>query len=124
MNLRNRVQLIGNLGAAPEIKEFGNSKKLARFSIATTEVYKKEGKLVKETQWHNMIAWDKIANIVEKNLITGSEVIIDGRIMHRSYSDSAGEKKTVTEIVVENLMFRNKKKSETLAKLELENKIA
>jgi single-strand DNA-binding protein len=113
MNLRNRVQLIGNLGANPVVREFGKEKKIARFSIATTEVTRKEGVIEKKTQWHSVVAWDKLADIAEQNLKTGTEVVLDGRIIKRSYTDKNGQKKYSVEIVAENLLFRNKKELET-----------
>ena len=71
--LRNKVQLIGNLGLAPEIKTLESGRKLAKMSIATNESYKNAtGELVKETQWHNLIAWGKTADIIEKYLKKGS----------------------------------------------------
>ena len=112
MNLRNRVQLIGNLGAAPVVRDFGNNKKLARFSVATTDVFKKGNDLIKDTQWHNIVAWDKLADIAEKNLRTGTEVVIDGRLMRRSYEDTRGFKQYITEIVVETLLYNNSKLEE------------
>ncbi len=123
MNLRNRVQLIGNLGAEPIVKEFGNNKKLARFSVATQDIYKKDGKLVKDLQWHSVVAWDKIAESVEKNLVKGSEVVIDGRLIRRSYNDKNGEKQFISEIIAESLLFRNRNIA-VQTELEFENKRA
>ncbi len=123
MNLRNRVQLIGNLGSEPIIKEFGNNKKMARFSIATQDIYKKDGKLVKEVQWHSIVAWDKIAESAEKNLVKGTEVVIDGRLIRRSYNDKNGEKQFISEIIAEGLLFRNKTMAVQM-ELEFENKRA
>ena len=75
-NLRNRVQLIGNLGNTPEIKDFEGGKKLAKLSIATNESYRNQkGEVVKETQWHNVIAWGKTAKIVEEYLDKGLSLI-------------------------------------------------
>ena len=79
-NLRNNVRLIGNLGMNPDVKELNGGKKLAKFSIATSETYKGEdGEKVTETQWHNLIAWGKQAEIVEKYLKKGNEVAIGAR---------------------------------------------
>ena len=75
-NLKNRVQLIGNLGMNPEIKNLESGKKLAKFSIATNESYKNaKGEKIEDTQWHNLIAWGKTADIIEKYLQKGTEVI-------------------------------------------------
>lgn len=109
-NLRNRVQLIGNLGVAPEIFEFDGGKKKARLSIATNETYRNQkGELVKETQWHNVIAWGKTAEIVENYLEKGSEVCISGKLTSRTYDDKDGNKKFISEIVMSELLMLGKK---------------
>ena len=110
-NLRNSVRLIGNLGMNPEIKEIGKDKKLAKFSLATTEVYKNDdGEKVSDTQWHNLIAWGNQAKVAEKYLKKGNEIAIEGKLTSRSYNDKEGIKRYVTEIVEsEILMIVNKK---------------
>lgn len=108
-SLRNKVQLIGNLGNAPEIKNTEAGKKLAKFSVATTETYRNaQGEKVKETQWHNLIAWGKVADIIEKYLKKGSEVAIEGKLVTRNYTDKEGIKKYVTEIQVDELLMLGK----------------
>jgi single-strand DNA-binding protein len=108
--LRNRVQLIGNLGANPEIRDLSSGKKVARFSIATTDSYKdKEGNQVKETQWHNIIAWNKSAEFCEKYLEKGKRIAVDGKLTNRNWEDSEGQKHYVTEIVVNEIMMLDKK---------------
>ncbi|MFT5761927.1 MAG: single-strand DNA-binding protein, partial [Polaribacter sp.] len=98
--LRNKVQLIGNLGNNPEIITLESGKKLAKMSIATNETYKNaEGEKVTDTQWHNVVAWNKTAEIIEKYLQKGSEVAIEGKLTSRSYEDKDGTKKYITEIV-------------------------
>ena len=110
-NLKNRVQLIGNLGMNPEIKNLESGKKLAKFSIATNESYKNvKGEKIDDTQWHNLIAWGKTADIIEKYVQKGTEVAIEGKLTNRSYDDKDGNKRYVTEIVVnEILMLGNRK---------------
>ncbi|MEA3497379.1 MAG: single-stranded DNA-binding protein [Bacteroidota bacterium] len=109
-NLRNKVQLIGNLGADPEIKELKEGKKIARFSLATTDHYKdKDGNKKSNTEWHTVVAWNKTAEIVEKYLSKGKEVLIDGKLTYRSWEDKDGNKKYITEIVVNELMMLGKK---------------
>ena len=104
--LRNKVQLIGNLGMAPEIKTLESGRKLAKMSIATHESYKNaKGELVKETQWHNLIAWGKTAEIIEKYLKKGSEVAIDGKLINSNYTDKEGVKRYVTEIEVNEVLL-------------------
>jgi single-strand DNA-binding protein len=109
-NLRNRVQLIGHLGNDPEIKTFDGDKTMARFSMATSENYKnKSGEKVTETQWHNIIAWNGTAKIVEKLFKKGNEVAIEGKLTTRSWDDKDGNKKYMTEIVAnEVLLFKSK----------------
>jgi len=112
-NLRNRVQLIGNLGTAPEIKEFEGDKKKASLSIATNETYRNQkGELVKETQWHNVVAWGKTASIVETYLEKGSEVCISGKLTSRSYEDAEGNKRFISEIVMSELLMLGSKSSD------------
>lgn len=102
--LVNKVQLIGNLGNAPEVKTLESGKKMARFSVATNESYRNaKGEKVTETQWHNLVAWGKLAEIVEKYLVKGKEVAIEGKLINRSYNDKEGNKKYITEIQVNDL---------------------
>lgn len=76
--LRNKVQLIGNLGNAPEVRTLDSGKKMARFSIATNEAYRTaSGEKVTETQWHNIVAWGKVAELAEKLLSKGREVALE-----------------------------------------------
>ena len=104
--LKNKVQLIGNLGNAPEVKTLESGKKMARFSVATNESYRNaKGEKVTATQWHNLIAWGKVAEIVEKFLTKGKEVAIEGKLINRSYNDKEGNKKYVTEIQVNELLL-------------------
>ncbi len=111
--LKNKVQLIGNLGNAPEVKTLDSGKKMARFSVATNENYRNaKGEKVTETQWHNLVAWGKVAEIAEKFLIKGKEVAIEGKLVNRSYSDKDGNKKYITEVVVNELLLLGVKGTE------------
>ena len=111
--LRNKVQLIGNLGQTPEIISFENGNKLAKVSIATNESYKNaSGEKVEAVQWHNAIAWGKQAEIIEKYLDKGQEIAIEGKLVTRSYETKDGEKRSTTEIQInEFLMLGTKKKA-------------
>ena len=110
-SLKNRVQLIGNLGKAPEVKSFDNGKKVARFTMATSDTYKKEGgEKVTETQWHNIVAWNGTATIVEKYLKKGHEVAIEGKLTSRSWDDKDGNKHYITEVVANEVLLLNKEK--------------
>lgn len=107
MNLRNRVQLVGRVESDPIIKTFSNNK-LARLSVSTTDVFSRNNKTYKDTQWHIVVAWGKYAEIAEKNLRVGSDVVIDGRLKTRSYNDSSGNKQYITEVVAETILCNNK----------------
>jgi single-strand DNA-binding protein len=107
----NSVRLIGNLGRDPEIKNFEDGKKLAKVSLATSDRFKNtKGEWVTETQWHNLVAWGKQAEIMERLLKKGAEVTVNGRIVSRNYEDKEGNKKYMTEIVVTELYLPGKKK--------------
>ena len=111
--LKNKVQLIGNLGNAPEVKTLESGKKMARFSEATSENYRNaKGEKVTETQWHSLVAWGKVAEIVEKYLSKGKEVAIEGKLINRSYNDKDGNKKYITEIQVNELLMLGVKPAE------------
>lgn len=104
--LKNKVQLIGNLGNAPEIKNTEKGRKLAKFSIATNETYyNAKGEKVVETQWHNVVAWGKIADVVEKYLTKGMEVAIEGKLMNNNYTDKDGIKRFITQIQVNEFLL-------------------
>jgi len=108
--LTNRVQLIGNLGTNPEVKTMDAGTKMARFRMATNESYRNnKGEKITETQWHTVIAWGKIAEIAEKYLVKGKEVIIEGKLVNRSYNDRDGNKKYVTEVQVLDMMMLGEK---------------
>ena len=107
--LRNKVQLIGHIGNDPEIKTFDGGKKLAKLNVATNESYKNDkGEKVEETQWHNLVAWGKTADIIEKYVVKGKEIAIEGKLTHRSYEDKNGEKRYVTEVVIDELLMLGK----------------
>ncbi len=104
--LRNKVQLIGNLGNNPEIITLDSGKKLAKFSIATNESFKNaNGEKIQNTQWHNVVAWNTTAEIVEKYLEKGKEIAIEGKLTSRSYDDKDGNKRYITEIVCNELLM-------------------
>lgn len=110
--LKNKVQLIGNLGNAPEVRNTESGKKLVRFSVATNEKYRNaKGEQVTETQWHNLIAWGAVADIVEKYLGKGSEVAVEGKLINRNYTDKEGNKKYITEIQVNEILMLGAKAS-------------
>jgi single-strand DNA-binding protein len=108
--LKNKVQLIGKLGNNPEVKTLGDGKKMVRFSVATNETYRNaKGEKTVETQWHNLIAWGKVAEIAEKFLHKGTEVAIEGKLINKSYTDKDGNKKYSTEVQVNELLLLGEK---------------
>jgi len=109
-SLKNRVQLIGNLGKNPEIKTLESGKKLAKFSIATNENYKNaKGEKVTDTEWHNVVAWNKVAELAEMFLEKGKEVAIEGKLTTRSWDDEKGNKRYITEIICSEILFLGSK---------------
>lgn len=105
----NKVTLIGNLGKEPEIKTLEGDIKVAKFSLATSESYKdKSGNLQTETEWHNIVAWRKIADLAEKYLCKGSAIYLEGKLKTRSYEDKEGNRRYVTEIIAESFLMLDK----------------
>jgi single-strand DNA-binding protein len=104
--LKNRVQLIGNLGMDPESKTLDSGKKFVKFTLATSESYKNaDGKKVEETTWHNIVAWNGLADIAGKYLKKGHQVAIEGKIVYRTYEDKNKVTKYFTEIVANDLLM-------------------
>jgi len=102
----NKVMLIGNLGRDPELKATPSGQALARFSVATTETWKNpQGEKQSKTEWHNIVVWGKQAEVAEKFLRKGKQVLIEGRIQYREYTDQAGVKKTACEIRCDNFVM-------------------
>jgi single-strand DNA-binding protein len=109
-SLKNRVQLIGHLGADPELRTIENGSKMARLRLATNETYTNaKGEKITETQWHTLVAWGKTAELAEKLLNKGAEAAIEGKLVSRSYVDKDGQKKYVTEVVVEEFLLLSRK---------------
>lgn len=103
--LRNKVSLIGRLGAQPELVTLESGKTLARFSLATNERFKdKKGEWQTLTQWHNMTAWGNTATLVGRILSKGQEVIVEGRLVNKSYETKSGEKRYTTEVEVNEFL--------------------
>jgi len=105
-NLRNTVQLIGNLGGDPEVKNLEGGKTVAKLSVATTDKYmNQKGEKVENTTWHNCVAWGKTAEIAEKFLKKGDEVVLEGKLTNRSYEDKDGVKKYISEILLNQIVL-------------------
>jgi single-strand DNA-binding protein len=107
--MKNKVQLIGHAGNNPEIKTFEGGKKLANLTIATNDSYLNDkGEKVVQTEWHRITAWGKTADIIEKYVTKGKEVSIEGKLTHRSYEDKNGEKRYITEVLVNEILLIDK----------------
>lgn len=109
-SLKNRVQLIGHLGAKVDLKQLESGKYLGHVSLATNENYKtQKGDRVEETIWHNLVIWDKPAENLAKYTDKGSEIAVEGKLTNRSYTDKNGDKKFITEVVVSDFLLLDKK---------------
>lgn len=108
----NKVTLIGNLGKDPEIQQLEGNITVAKFSLATTEIFKdQKGQSTSKTEWHTVILWRSLAEMAAKYLKKGSMVYIEGKLKTRDFEDKEGKKHYVTEIVAEQLIMLDKKKT-------------
>lgn len=102
----NKVILIGNLGQDPELRYTSSGTAVATFSLATNESWKDhDGNIQERTQWHNIIAWKKAAEICGEYLKKGARIYIEGRLQYRNYDDKNGVKRYVTEIVLDQILM-------------------
>ena len=109
--LKNKVNLIGRLGAQPEVVTFDSGKTLARFNLATNENYKdKKGEWVESTQWHTINTWGKTAERAKQHLTKGQEIILEGKLVHQTYETAAGEKRYATIIEATEFLVISEKK--------------
>ena len=121
--LRNKVNLIGRLGADPELVTFETGKILTRFTLATKEDFKdKSGEWQNNTQWHNINAWGKTAERVKKALSKGNEIILEGRIVNQSYETKTGEKRYSTIIEVSDFLLLSQKTEKEVVQADKTNK--
>ena len=110
----NRVFLIGNLGADPELRYTQNGKAVASFSLATTERRKgQDGQVQELTEWHRIVAWGKLAEICGEHLGKGSKVYVDGKLQTRKWKDQSGVERYTTEIVIWEMKMLDGKRSES-----------
>ncbi|MCH7691122.1 MAG: single-stranded DNA-binding protein [candidate division Zixibacteria bacterium] len=108
----NKVILIGRLGKDPDLRYTPSGKAVATFSLATTERWKgQDGQRQESTTWHNIVAWGKQAETIKEYLSKGREVYLEGRIVNRSYDDKDGNKKYISEVVVQQFTFIGSKGS-------------
>lgn len=110
----NKCMLIGNLGKDPDLKMTPSGQPVARFSLATTETWKnQQGEKQSKTEWHNIVVWGKPAETAEKFLRKGKQILVEGRIQYREYTDQAGIKKTIAEIRCDNFVMLGSAPSNT-----------
>ena len=103
--LRNSVRLVGRVGNTPETKTFDNGTKVT-LSLATSDFYYNDKKeKIETTQWHNIVAWGKTAELIQKYVEKGKEIAVEGKITYRNYEDKEGVKRSITEIVVNEVLF-------------------
>jgi len=106
----NKVILIGNLGKDPDIQYLEGNIPVSKFPLATTETYKdKTGKLISQTEWHNIVLWRGLAELAQKYLHKSSLVYIEGRLKTRYWEDRDHNKKVATEIIGDNLIMLDKR---------------
>ncbi|MBS1731550.1 MAG: single-stranded DNA-binding protein [Bacteroidetes bacterium] len=106
----NKATLIGNLGKEPDIQILEGNIPVAKFPLATTEMYKdKSGRLVSQTEWHTIVLWRGLADLAQKYLHKGSLIYVEGRLRTRSWEDKEGIKKFATEIIGDNLIMLDKR---------------
>ena len=109
--IKKKVQLIGRLGADPEIKVYDENKKLAQLRLAVNDRYKNAvGEWIDDTQWFNLVAWSKLAGYAEKFLLKGTEVAVEGRLINKNFTDKNGIKRVSTEVIVAEILILAKQK--------------
>ena len=106
----NKVILVGNVGKDPEVRYLDNKMAVAKFSLATSDSYKKDGQKVDTTEWHNIVMWNKLAEIAEKYVRKGSKLYLEGRIKSRTWEDKDGKKHYATDIVCDQMTMLDSKK--------------
>jgi single-strand DNA-binding protein len=108
----NKVILIGNLGQDPELRYTSAGVAVATFTLATNESWKdQDGNTQERTQWHNLVAWRKLAEICGEHLKKGSKIYVEGRLQYRTYDDKNGVKRYVTEVVLDQMMMLDSRSS-------------
>lgn len=99
----NKITLLGRVGKEPDVRSLDNGKKVATFSLATSERYTVNGEKKETTEWHNIVAWDPLAGVIEKYVNKGDMLYIEGKITNRSYNDKDGNNRYITEIIAREL---------------------
>ena len=102
----NKVTLIGNLGADPEVRKTASQQTVTQFSLATSESWtNKEGERQEKTEWHRIVVWGKLAETCAKHLAKGRQVFIEGRLQTRSWETEQGQKRFTTEVIANQVLF-------------------
>lgn len=110
----NKVILVGNVGKDPETRYLEGGTVVSRFPFATSEVYKnRSGEKITNTEWHNIVAWRGLAEIMEKYVKKGSQLYIEGRIRNRSYTDKEGNTRYTTEILADNIQMLGRRSDDS-----------
>jgi single-strand DNA-binding protein len=110
----NKVILVGNVGADPEVRYLDGGTAVCRLSLATSESYRsKEGERVTQTEWHNLVLWRGLAEVAEKYVKKGSQLYVEGRLRTRSWDDKEGNKRYTTEINVDNMQMLGRKSDDS-----------
>lgn len=106
----NKLILVGNVGKDPEVRHLDNGAVVAKFSLATSETYKdKNGEKQTQTEWHNIVIWRQLAEVVEKYVKKGQQLYLEGKSTTRSYEDKDGNKRYITEMVAYSMQMLGKK---------------
>ncbi|HDJ34165.1 MAG TPA: single-stranded DNA-binding protein [Bacteroidetes bacterium] len=108
----NKVILVGNVGKDPEVNYIREDVPVAKFPLATSETYTKDGEKITQTEWHNIVLWRKLAKVVENYVRKGSLLYIEGKINTRSY-EKDGETKYITEIVADSMRMLGKRSDDS-----------
>lgn len=117
MSYLNKTMLIGRVGQNPDVKTINEQgRKAAQFSLATTEKYRdRNGEVKEQTEWHNIVAFDKTAELIEKFVAKGMLLYVEGKLRTRSWDDQNGNKRYVTEVLVSGIQFLEKKEQSEIA---------
>jgi single-strand DNA-binding protein len=117
----NRITLIGRLGKTPEIRFFDNGIAMAKFSLATSDHYQKDGQWVESTEWHNIVVWRELAQRAEKGLKVGYLVFVEGKLTYRKWKDSEGREHNIAEIVADKFRIMSKTDAAPSSHSDLQN---
>ena len=106
----NKVLILGNAAAAPEVRHLEGGSVVANFRVATSEVFTdRSGNRTERTEWHNIVCWRRLAETAEKFIQKGTQVFIEGRITTREFTDQSGQKRYRTEIVADNIQLTGRR---------------